>query len=83
MVALLNTLKENDMIWFYLGSLISADNLLCVEDCNIAIELLNKTIEAIPETNFNEEEKEKIIKYCNDGLKICEADKKEFLKNIN
>ncbi len=83
MVNLLNKLKENGLIWLYLVSLISADNLLCPEDCDRAINLLNETIKAIPETNFTDEEKEKILKRCNNGLEICEADKKEFLKNIN
>ena len=83
MVNLLNKLKENDMIWFYIGSLISADSLLCPEDCDRAIKLLNETINAIPETDFTDEEKEKILEHCRSGIEICEADKKEFLKNIN
>ena len=83
MVNLLNKLKENDMIWFYIGSLISADSLLCPEDCDRAIKLLNETINAIPETDFTDEEKEKILKECKNGIEICESDKNEFLKNIN
>ena len=83
MVTLLNKLKENGMIWFYLGSLISADSLLCPDDCDRAIILLNDTINAIPETDFTDEDKEKILEYCRNGIEICEADKKEFLKNIN
>lgn len=83
MVKLLNKLKENGMIWLYLGSLISADSLLCPEDCDRAIKLLNDTINAIPETDFTDEDKEKILEHCRNGIEICEADKKEFLKNIN
>lgn len=83
MVNLLNKLKEKDMIWFYIGSLISADSLLCPEDCDRAISLLNDTINAVPETDFTDEDKEKILEYCRNGIEICEADKKEFLKNIN
>ena len=83
MVKLLNKLKENGMIWLYLGSLISADSLLCPEDCERAIKLLNDTINAIPETDFTDEDKEKILEHCRNGIEICEADKKEFLKNIN
>lgn len=83
MVNLLNKLKEKNMIWLYLCSLISADSLLCPEDCDRAISLLNDTISAISETDFTEEDKEKILEYCKNGLEICEADKKEFLKNIN
>lgn len=83
MVKLLNALKENGMIWLYLGSLISADSLLCPDDCDRVIKLLNDTINAIPETDFTDEDKEKILEYCKNGIEICEADKKEFLKNIN
>lgn len=83
MKELLNKFKDNGLIWFYLGSLVSADNLMSVEDCDRAIKLLNETIEAIPETDFSNEDKEKIINHCKEGIEICESDKKEFLKNIN
>lgn len=83
MVELLNALKENGMIWFYLVSLISSDTLFTVEDCDKSIELLNQTLEALPETNFDEDEKVKIKEHCIKGIEICERDKKEFLKNIN
>lgn len=83
MVELLNTLKENGMIWFYLVSLISSDTLFTPEDCDKSIELLNQTLEALPETNFDDEEKEKIKEHCLKGIKICKRDKKNFLKNIN
>jgi len=80
MVELLNTLKENGMIWFYLVSLISVDTLFTVEDCDKSIELLNQTLEALPDTNFDEDEKEKIKEHCIKGIKICENEKKDFLK---
>jgi len=83
MVKLLNKLKENGLIWLYLGSLISSDNLLCPDDCDRTISLLNDTINAIPETDFTDEDKEKILEYCRNGIEICESDKKEFFKNIN
>ena len=83
MVKLLNTLKENGMIWFYLVSLISADTLFTVEDCDKSIELLNQTLEALPDTNFDEDEKEKIKEHFIKGIEICENEKKNFLKNIN
>lgn len=83
MKELLNKFKDNGLVWYYLGALVSADNLLTVEDCDRAIVLLNDTIKAIPETDFSEEDKDKLIKYCNDSIEICESDKKEFLKNIN
>ena len=83
MIKLLNTLKDSGMVCLYLGSLMSSDNLLSPDDCDRAIKLLNETIEAVPESDFSEEEKEKIINYCKDGIAIVESDKKEFLKNIN
>ena len=83
MVELLNALKENGMIWFYLVSLISSDTLFTAEDCDKSIELLNQTLEALPETNFDDEDEEKIKEHCLKGIKICKRDKKNFLKNIN
>jgi hypothetical protein len=83
MKELLNKLKENGMIWHYLGALISADNLSNVEDCDRSIMLLNDTIKAMPETEFSDDEIKKIIQYCKDGIEICEHDKKLFLTNIN
>lgn len=71
------------MIWFYLTSLASADSVICADDCDRAIYLLQKTIEAIPETDFDNDEKEKIKNYCLEGIEICKNDKKIFLKNIN
>lgn len=81
MVELLNALKENGMIWFYLVSLISADTLFTVEDCDKSIELLNQTLEALPETNFDDEEKAKIKEHCIKGIENCKRDKEGFLKN--
>ena len=54
MIELLNALKENGMIWFYLVSLISSDTLFTVEDCEKSIDLLKQTLEALPETNFDD-----------------------------
>lgn len=81
MIELLNALKENGMIWFYLVSLISSDTLFTVEDCENSINLLKQTLEALPETNFDDEEKAKIKEHCINGIEICERDKEEFLKN--
>ena len=80
---LLNTLNESGMVWFYITALVSADSILTVEDCDRSIDLLQQTIEALPETNIDKEEQDKIREYCFDGIEICENDKKNFLKNIN
>lgn len=83
MVELLNKIYESGGIWFYMVSLFSSDSLLSVEDCDRSIKLLNDTINAIPETNIPDDEKEKILDHCKGAIEICERDKKEFLKNLN
>jgi len=80
MVNLLNQLKNNGLLWLYFGTLISSDNILTVEDCDRSIELLKQTKKAIPNSEISEEEKKELLQFCDNGIKICEADKNNFLK---
>ena len=80
---LLNALKENGMLWFYMVSLISSDSLWTPEDCDKSIELLKQTMEALPESNLTDDEKEKVMEHCQKGLEICKMDKMRFLRNKN
>ena len=79
---LIETLHENGMMYLYLASLISADTLISVENCNKSIHQLNMIIDNLRDSNIPEEEKNKYLGYCEDGLLICERDKKN-LENIN
>lgn len=82
MLDLLNKLKESGMLYFFLVSLISADTLVTVKDCESSIAMLKELLEVIPQSNLTDEEKEKTIQFCEEGLEICERDKKN-LENIN
>jgi len=82
MLDLLNKLKESGMLYFFLVSLISSDTLLTVKDCENSITRLKELLEVIPQSDLTDEEKEKTINFCNEGIEICERDKKE-LEKIN
>lgn len=82
MLDLLNRLKESGMLYFFLVSLISSDTLLTVKDCENSITRLKELLEVIPQSDLTDEEKEKTINFCNEGIEICERDK-EKLENIN
>jgi hypothetical protein len=62
--------------------LISSDTLLTVKDCENSITRLKELLEVIPQSDLTDEEKEKTINFCNEGIEICERDKKE-LEKIN
>lgn len=82
MLDLLNKLKESGMLYFFLVSLISSDTLLTAKDCENSITRLKELLEVIPQSDLTDEEKEKTINFCNEGIEICERDKKE-LEKIN
>lgn len=79
---MIESLHENGMMYLYLASLISADTLISVENCNKSIHQLNMIIDSLRDSNIPEEEKNKYLVYCEDGLLICERDKTE-LEKIN
>lgn len=82
MIDLLNKLKESGMLYFFLVSLISSNTLLTVKDCENSITRLKELLEVIPQSDLTDEEKEKTTNFCNEGIAICERDKKE-LEKIN
>lgn len=80
---LIETLHTNGMLYFYLVSLISADTLISVENCEKSIYQLNLTKKSLEEAEIPDVDKAKYLDYCKNGLEICEKDKNNFLKNIN
>ena len=73
--------NNKDLIWFLLGSLISADTLISPEACRNSINMLNELSESIGNVSddlYSPEEKEKIQKHCSDGLEICRQDLENF-----
>jgi len=82
MVELLNKLKKDEILYFFLASTISADSTRSKADCEYAIELLKKTKEAVPESELTDSEKTYVEEFCEKGINICETEKKR-LENIN
>lgn len=72
---------ESDVRYLYLVTLISADTLLTIEDCEKSLEKLNfiKTNIDLIETDDNT--KKETIKYVNKALKIVKRDLKKFKNN--
>lgn len=73
--------NNKDLIWLLLGSLISADTLISPEACKNSINMLNELSESIGNVSdnlYSQEEKERIQKYCSDGLEICRQDLENF-----
>lgn len=54
---LLEKLQEKDLLNFYIVSLMSADSLMCVEDCEKALEIVDFCIEILPENNIDNKER--------------------------
>lgn len=79
---LIETLHENGMMYLYLVSLISADTLISVENCDKSIHQLKLIMDNLPSSNIPDDKKSEYLDYCKDGLLICERDKKN-LENIN
>jgi len=78
-IELLETIEKNGMIWLVLGSLISADSLMTVDDCDKNLEICTSFLDAAKEANLME--KEKIINYLKNGIDIIKREKEELLKN--
>lgn len=74
----LEGLEKGGILYFYLVSLISADSLLSVEDCEESLKEIDYCLEILPENNIND--KEKIEKLLIDGKEIVLRDL-ESIKN--
>ena len=71
---LISKLKEQNMLYFALASLISADNNNSIEEINNNLKALQSFKDMILEANLEQEEKEKLLKICNDGVEILSKD---------
>lgn len=74
---------ESDVRYLYLVSLVSADTLLTIEDCEKSLEKLNFLKTNIDLIETDDYAKKETIKYVNKALKIVKRDLKEFNKNNN
>ena len=74
----LEGLEKGGLLYVYLVSLISSDELLTVEDCEESLKEIDYCLEILPENDIKD--KEKIKKMLLDGKEIVLRDM-EILKN--
>lgn len=53
----LEGLERGGILYFYIASLISADNLLTIEDCEETFREINFCLEVLPENDIKDREK--------------------------
>lgn len=74
----LQEILSSDLVWLYLGSLISADVLTSKEKCVESLEKLNFIKNNIDKLELSEEIRNKIIDYSIKGIDIVNQDLKEY-----
>lgn len=74
----LQEILSSNLVWLYLGSLISADVLISKEKCIESLEKLNFIKDNIDKLELSEEIRNKIIDYSIKGIDIVNQDLKEY-----
>ena len=72
---LLEKLYKNNLLYLVLVSLISADTLISIEDCEKSWKSMVELEKLLPETDIPEEEKIKIKEYIKKGFSIIKREK--------
>ena len=68
----LEGLEKGGILYFYIASLISADNLLTIEDCEETLKEIDFCLEVLPENDIKD--REKIKQMLIDGKEIVLRD---------
>ena len=85
-IDLYESLHKNDMMWFALASMISAENfyLLDKEEKLIKYELgiryLTQIATLLPKSNIDVKERKKMVKYAKRGVKILQKEYNELIE---
>ena len=74
----LQGILSSDLVWLYLGGLISSDVLTSKEKCIESLEKLNFIKDNINKLELSEEIRNKIIDYSIKGIDIVNRDLKEY-----
>ena len=74
----LQEILSSDLVWLYLGSLISADVLISKEKCMESLEKLNFIKDNIDRLELPEERRNTIKNYSIKGIDIVNQDLKEY-----
>lgn len=84
-IDLYESLHKNDMMWFTLASMISAENFYLLnkeEKIRIYeqnIRYLTQIITLLPKTNIDVKERKKMVKYAKRGIKILQKEYNELI----
>lgn len=81
LLQLINGLYSSGSLYYFMASLISAENLTSIEACDESEKMLNMIIENIHKIIVSEEETDKIINYCYEGKEICKNEKINIASN--
>ena len=77
-INVLEELHKSGFIYLMLGSLISSDSLLSVEDCETSLEQLEKLNEDLKTANIEEEKKKEYQEFIDKGFEIVKRDLNQF-----
>ena len=75
---IIEVLHENNTIYFYLGCLISSDNLYTLDDYEKSLTKLYELKNNIDSANINDEQKNKYLTYIDEGINILKQEMKQF-----
>lgn len=85
-IDLYESLHENDMMWFALASMISAENFYLLDkEKKISvyeqnIRFLTQIATLLPKSNIDVKERKKMIKYAKRGVKILQKEYNELIE---
>lgn len=80
-IKVLNTVNKQGMLPMLFGELVSADALTNEGQCKKSLEILNDFKEALPETEIDD--KDKWMKFIDDGLEIVKRDLENFERKLD
>lgn len=85
-IDLYESLHENDMMWFALASMISAENFYLLDkEKKISvyeqnIRFLTQIATLLPKSNIDVKERKKMVKYAKRGVKILQTEYNELIE---
>lgn len=85
-IDLYESLHENDLMWFALASMISAENFYLLDkEKKISvyeqnIRFLTQIATLLPKSNIDVKERKKMVKYAKRGVKILQKEYNELIE---
>jgi len=85
-IDLYESLHENDMMWFTLASMISAENFYLLDKeekirvYEQNIRYLTQMANLLPKSNIDVKERKKMVKYAKRGVKILKNEYNELIE---